>query len=95
MIMNALRFRGAVTLAGCASSPDLSRDPSSRLIYVISEAAFLFSALAQFFGPEAINSRLTLIETISFTTTPEDMLESLTRIIGDRAVGACSLATRR
>jgi hypothetical protein len=43
--------------------------------------------LAQFFGPEAINSRLILIETISFTTTPEDMLEALTRIIGDRAVG--------
>ena len=29
-----------------------------------------------------------LIETISFTTTPEDMLESLTRIIADRSVGA-------
>ena len=29
-----------------------------------------------------------LIETVSFTTTPEDMLESLTRIIADRAVGA-------
>ena len=29
-----------------------------------------------------------LIETISFTTTPDDMLESLTRIIGDRTVGA-------
>jgi hypothetical protein len=29
-----------------------------------------------------------LIETISFTTTPADMLESLTRIIADRSVGA-------
>jgi hypothetical protein len=48
----------------------------------------LFSMLAQFFGPEAINSRLMLIETISFTTTPEDMLDSLTRIISDRTVGA-------
>ena len=47
----------------------------------------LFSVLAQFFGPDAINSRLMLIETISFTTTPGDMLEALTRIIGDRAVG--------
>jgi hypothetical protein len=64
-------------------------------IYVTGQNNILFSVLAQFFGPEAINSRLMLIETISFTTTPEDMLESLTRIIGDRAVGACSLATRR
>ena len=29
-----------------------------------------------------------LIETVSFTTTPDDMLESLTRIIADRSVGA-------
>jgi len=28
-----------------------------------------------------------MIETISFTTTPEEMLDSLTRIIGDRVVG--------
>jgi hypothetical protein len=56
-------------------------------IYVTRQNNILFSVLAQFFGPEAINSRLMLIETISFTTTPEDMLESLTRIIGDRAVG--------
>ena len=28
-----------------------------------------------------------LTETISFTTTPEEMLDSLTRIIGDRVVG--------
>ena len=48
----------------------------------------LFSVLAQFFGPEAINDRLILIETISFTTTPDDMLDSLTRIIADRSVGS-------
>lgn len=48
----------------------------------------LFSVLAQFFGPDAINDRLMLIETISFTSTPEDMLDSLTRIIADRSVGA-------
>jgi len=57
-------------------------------IYVARQNNILFSVLAQFFGPEAINSRLMLIETISFTTTPQDMLESLTRIIGDRTVGA-------
>ena len=60
---------------------------ASNTIYVARQNNILFSVLAQFFGPEAINSRLMLIETISFTTTPEDMLESLTRIIGDRTVG--------
>ena len=38
-------------------------------------------------GPEAINDRLILIETVSFTTTPDEMLEALTRIIADRPVG--------
>ena len=60
---------------------------ASNTIYVARQNNILFSVLAQFFGPEAINSRLMLIETISFTTTTEDMLDSLTRIIGDRAVG--------
>src|SRR5947208_16978215 len=44
--------------------------------------------MAQFFAPEAINDRLILIETISFTTTPDEMLASLTRIIADRSVGS-------
>ena len=48
----------------------------------------LFSVLAQFFGPDAINDRLILIETMAFTTTPAEMLESLTRIIADRSVGS-------
>jgi hypothetical protein len=61
---------------------------ASNTIYVARQNNVLFSVLAQFFGPEAINSRLILLETISFTTTPEDMLEALTRIIGDRTVGA-------
>jgi hypothetical protein len=60
---------------------------ASNTIYVARQNNILFSVLAQFFGPEAINSRLMLIETISFTTTPEDMFDSLTRIIGDRSVG--------
>ena len=47
----------------------------------------LFSVLAQYFGPEAINDRLMLIETTSFTTTPEDLMTSLVRIISDRSVG--------
>jgi hypothetical protein len=61
---------------------------ASNTIYVARQNNVLFSVLAQFFGPDAINSRLILIETISFTTTPDEMLESLTRIIGDRSVGS-------
>jgi hypothetical protein len=61
---------------------------ASNTIYVARQNNVLFSVLAQFFGPEAINDRLVLIETISFTTTPEDMLEGLTRIVADRSVGA-------
>ena len=60
---------------------------ASNTIYVARQNNVLFSVLAQFFGPEAINHRLILIETISFTTTPDDMLDSLTRIIADRSVG--------
>jgi hypothetical protein len=61
---------------------------ASNTIYVARQNNILFSVLAQFFGPEAINDRLMLIETISFTTSPDEMLESLTRIIGDRSVGS-------
>ena len=48
---------------------------ASNTIYVARQNNVLFSVLAQFFGPEAINQRLILIETISFTTSPEEMLE--------------------
>ncbi|UZE50109.1 hypothetical protein [Rhodopseudomonas sp. P2A-2r] len=61
---------------------------ASNTIYVARQNNVLFSVLAQFFPPEAINDRLLLIETIAFTTTQTDMLESLTRIIADRSVGA-------
>ena len=61
---------------------------ASNTIYVARQNNVIFSTLAQFFGPEAINDRLLLIETISFTTTPQDMLQSLTRIIADRSVGS-------
>ena len=61
---------------------------ASNTIYVARQNNVLFSVLAQFFGPDAINDRLMLIETISFTTTPADMMTSLTRIIADRSVGA-------
>ncbi len=61
---------------------------ASNTIYVARQNNILFSVLAQYFGPDAINDRLLLIETISFTTTPEDMLGSLMRIVADRSVGA-------
>jgi len=61
---------------------------ASNTIYVARQNNVLFSVLAQFFGPDAINDRLMLIETVSFTTTPSEMLESLTRIIADRSVGS-------
>jgi len=60
---------------------------ASNTIYVARQNNVLFSVLAQFFGPDAINQRLIMIETISFTTTPDDMLDSLTRILSDRIVG--------
>ena len=44
---------------------------ASNTIYVARQNNVLFSVLAQFFGPEAINDRLLLIETVSFTTTPD------------------------
>src|ERR1700737_268887 len=50
---------------------------ASNTIYVARQNNVLFSVLAQFFGPDAINSRLLLIEPFSFTRTPADMLESL------------------
>lgn len=60
---------------------------ASNTIYVTRQNNILFSVLAQFFGADAINDRLLLIETMSFTTTPADLLQSMTRIIADRSVG--------
>lgn len=68
--------------------PDFDKTyAASNAIYVARQNNVLFSVLAQYFGPEAINDRLMLIETINFTTTPEDMLAALTRIVADRSVG--------
>jgi len=61
---------------------------AANTIYVARQNNVLFSTLAQYFPPEAINDRLIMIETISFVTTPEDMLTSMVRIISDRAVGS-------
>lgn len=59
----------------------------SNTIYVSHQNNILFSILVQFFGEEAINDRLLLLETTDFTTTPEIMLEALTRIVSDRMIG--------
>ncbi|WP_291954356.1 hypothetical protein [Chelatococcus sp.] len=67
---------------------------ASNTIYVARQNNVLYSVLAQFFSPEDINSRLILIETVSFTSTPQDMLESLTRIIADRTVGETFFGSR-
>jgi hypothetical protein len=61
---------------------------ASNTIYATRQNNVLFSVLAQFFEPQAINDRLILIETLSFTTSPDDMMEALTRIIADRSDGA-------
>ncbi|MCX7366002.1 MAG: hypothetical protein NTV97_29865 [Alphaproteobacteria bacterium] len=61
---------------------------ASNTIYVARQNNVLFSVLAQYFGPDAINDRLLLIETMGFTTTPEEMLSSVVRIVSDRAVGS-------
>jgi Tfp pilus assembly protein PilV len=68
--------------------PDMAKTyAASNTIYVARQNNVLFSVLAQYFGPEAINDRLMLIETMGFTTTPDEMLVAMTRIIGDRSVG--------
>ena len=68
---------------------------AANTIYVARQNNVLFSSLAQYFPPDAINDRLMLIETISFTTTPQDMLTAMTRIISDRAVGALFFGSDR
>lgn len=57
-------------------------------LYVTRQNNILFSVMAQYFGQDALNSRLLLFETTEFTTTPEAMLLLLTRVVADRAVGA-------
>ena len=59
----------------------------SNTLYVARQNNILYTVLAQFMGLEAIGDRLLLIETPEFTTTPEKMLEVLTRIVSDRGIG--------
>lgn len=60
---------------------------ATNTLYVTRQNNILFTVLAQYMGKEAINERLLLLETSEFTTTPEKMLEVLTRIVADRSLG--------
>jgi hypothetical protein len=59
----------------------------SNSIYVTRQNNILYTVLAQFMGEEAMGSRLLLIETTEFTTTPDKMLDLLARIVSDRGLG--------
>jgi hypothetical protein len=56
-------------------------------LYVTRTNNILFTVMAQFFGKQAFNDRLLLLETTQFTTERETMLNLLTRIVADRALG--------
>lgn len=60
---------------------------ATNTLYVTRQNNILFTILAQYMGKEAINDRLLLLETSEFTTTPEKMLEVMTRIVADRSLG--------
>ncbi|MEO6052867.1 MAG: hypothetical protein ABIP97_02540 [Chthoniobacterales bacterium] len=59
----------------------------SNSIYVARQNNILFSVLVQFFGQDAVNNRLLLLETTDFQATPEDMLTAFARIASDRVLG--------
>jgi hypothetical protein len=56
-------------------------------LYVTRTNNIIFTVMAQFFGRRAFNDRLLLLETTQFTTERETMLNLLTRIVSDRALG--------
>lgn len=56
-------------------------------LYVTRQNNILFTVLAQFMGEDAIGDRLFLLETTEFTTNPDTMLDLITRIVADRALG--------
>lgn len=56
-------------------------------VYMLRQNNVLYSILAQFFGKEALNTRLFLFETTDFKTTQEQMLKLLMRTVADRSIG--------
>lgn len=59
----------------------------SNSLYVARQNNILYTVLVQFMGTQAMGDRCLLIETPEFETTPEQMLDVLTRIVADRALG--------
>ena len=60
---------------------------ATNTIYVTRQNNIIFSILAQYFGPQAINDRLFMIETLAFTPTQDDIINKMVRILADRVVG--------
>lgn len=60
---------------------------ATNALYVTRRNNILFTLMAQFFGPDAINDRLMLFETTEFTTAPDSMLSLISRIVKDRELG--------
>jgi hypothetical protein len=56
-------------------------------LYVTRRNNILFTVLAQQMGQDSFNDRLFLFETTEFTTQPDKMLDLLTRVVADRALG--------
>jgi hypothetical protein len=56
-------------------------------LYVTRTNNIMFTVMAQYFGKQAFNDRLLLLETTEFQTDRETMLNLLSRIIADRALG--------
>lgn len=67
----------------------------SNSIYVARHNNILYSILVQFFGEDAMNDRLILLETTDFTTTPELMMDAFMRIVSDRLIGQVFFKTAR
>ncbi len=68
---------------------------ATNTIYVMRQNNIIFSILAQYFGPQAINDRLLLIETLSFTPTQDDIITKMVRILADRVVGQLLFGNNR
>jgi hypothetical protein len=60
---------------------------ATNTLYMTRTRNTLFELLAQEMGEAAIDERLFLFETLGYTTEPEAMLEMLTRVVADRALG--------
>jgi hypothetical protein len=60
---------------------------ATNTIYMTRTNDTLFELLAQEMGAEAIDDRLFLFETLDYTTGPDQMLDMLTRVVADRALG--------